>query len=98
MTINLEGNLVIVGCIECGRFEVFDSWDTLLAEGWHDDDTEHVACPDCGPAWAQGVVVGQMADGGSEYPGMSYEEGVDEALRWVLGENDNDEWPFGEEV
>lgn len=42
-------------------------------------------------------VVGQMAEGGSRYPGMSYEEGVDEALRWALGDNDNEGWPFGDE-
>lgn len=27
----------------------------------------------------------------SKYPGMSYESGLEEALRWVLGEADADE-------
>jgi hypothetical protein len=42
-----------------------------------------------------GNVTDQIAQGGSRYPGMSYEEGVDEALRWVQGNSDNTEWPFG---
>jgi hypothetical protein len=62
MTINLEGNVLIVGCIECGRFECFTEWDAMVAAGWHDDETEHVSCPDHGPAWAAGVVVGSITD------------------------------------
>lgn len=36
----------------------------------------------------------QLESGSSRYGGMSYEDGVDEALRWVIDENDSDEWPF----
>ena len=28
--------------------------------------------------------------GGSDVPGMTYEEGVDNALRWVTGDTDDD--------
>lgn len=31
----------------------------------------------------------KVAEGGSQYPAMSYEEGVDYALRWVLGETED---------
>ena len=31
----------------------------------------------------------------SEYPGMSYEQGVTEALAWVLGELTDDEFVVG---
>lgn len=31
---------------------------------------------------------------GTKFPGMTYEEGVDEALRWVLGEIPDDEFEF----
>ena len=30
----------------------------------------------------------------SEYPGMSYEEGVKEALEWVVGQISDDEWEY----
>lgn len=33
--------------------------------------------------------------GGTQYPGMSYEEGIEEALRWVLGEVEDDEFVYG---
>jgi len=36
----------------------------------------------------------QIDRGGSRFPGMSYEEGVVNALRWALG--DNDEIPYTE--
>lgn len=29
-----------------------------------------------------------VARGSTRWPGMTYEQGVDAALRWVLGEND----------
>lgn len=32
--------------------------------------------------------------GGTKYPGMTYEEGVEEALRWVLGEIPDDEFEY----
>lgn len=32
--------------------------------------------------------------GGSKFPGMSYEEGIDAVLRWLTGETD--EHPFEE--
>lgn len=44
-----------------------------------------------------GRVMEQIGQGKSKYGGMTYEEGVDEALRWVTGDNDSDEWPFGDE-
>lgn len=31
----------------------------------------------------------QMDEGGSRWPGMSYEQGVEAALRWVRGEGPN---------
>jgi len=40
--------------------------------------------------WATGGIVE-----GTRYPGMSYEEGVSTALRWVTGETDDR--PDGEE-
>ena len=30
----------------------------------------------------------------TQYPGMSYEEGVSEALRWVLGEVPDEEFEY----
>ena len=33
--------------------------------------------------------------GGSSVPGMSYEQGVQAAIRWLAGETD--EWPIAEE-
>ena len=41
-----------------------------------------------------GNCIEQMEDGSSRYPGISYEEGIEQALRWVLGEDDDEEWPF----
>ncbi len=35
-----------------------------------------------------------VAGSGSKFPGMSYEQGVDAALRWALG--DTDERPMDE--
>ena len=34
-------------------------------------------------------------DNGSKYPGMSFEEGVSEAIRWIIG--DLEDAPFSEE-
>lgn len=31
----------------------------------------------------------ESMDGGSKWPGMSYEEGVSAALRWAIGESDD---------
>lgn len=31
----------------------------------------------------------------SKYPGMTYEQGVEEALQWVLGEISDDEFGYG---
>jgi hypothetical protein len=33
--------------------------------------------------------------GGSSVPGMTYEQGVAAALKWLIG--DSDEWPIAEE-
>ncbi len=35
----------------------------------------------------------------SRYAGMTYEEGVEDALRWAMGETEDDEvdWPFSSE-
>ena len=30
----------------------------------------------------------------SKFPGMTYEQGVDEALQWVLGDLLDDEFPY----
>ncbi len=32
----------------------------------------------------------EQLDSGTKWPGMSYEEGVAAALRWVLGDSDDD--------
>ena len=32
--------------------------------------------------------------GSSQYPGMTYEQGVTEALRWVLGEVPDEEFEY----
>lgn len=34
------------------------------------------------------------ADGSTKYPGMTYEEGIDEALRWVLGEIPDEDFEY----
>jgi len=31
----------------------------------------------------------RINEGGSRYPGMSYENGIEEALQWVLGKSDD---------
>lgn len=33
----------------------------------------------------------------SKYPGMSYEQGVAEALEWVLGDIPNEEFTYGQD-
>lgn len=35
----------------------------------------------------------QIDKGGSRFPGMSYEDGVDAALRWVTGDMDDHPYP-----
>jgi hypothetical protein len=62
VTIDLEGNVLIVVCIECGRFEWFTEWDAMVVAGWHDDDAERISCPEHGPTWAEGYVVGSITD------------------------------------
>ena len=44
-----------------------------------------------------GNCLDQMEQGSSKYPGMSYEEGVEAALRWVTGDSDDEGFPFGNE-
>jgi len=44
-----------------------------------------------------GRLLTQLEEGQTKYPGMSYEEGVDEALRWVMGNMDDGGWPFTED-
>jgi hypothetical protein len=41
------------------------------------------------------AVTERIDEGGSRYSGMSYEQGIDEALRWVFGETDDH--PYFEE-
>lgn len=31
----------------------------------------------------------EAEEGGSKWPGMTYEQGVSEALRWAIGESDD---------
>jgi hypothetical protein len=38
-----------------------------------------------------------IEDGRSGVPGMTYEEGVEAALRWVLGDSDDDPMEHDEE-
>jgi hypothetical protein len=40
-------------------------------------------------------VIEQQAKGGSRYPGMTYEEGIDATIRWMNG--DSDENPYEDE-
>jgi hypothetical protein len=44
-----------------------------------------------------GRVTDQIGEGGTRYRGMTYEEGVEDALRWVQGNNNDTEWPFGDD-
>lgn len=38
--------------------------------------------------------VGEKIDeGGSRFPGMSFEQGVQDGIRWVLGETDDNPYP-----
>lgn len=40
-------------------------------------------------------VIDKIGEGSSNYPGMSYEEGIDDFVRWLVGNSDGDgEWPF----
>lgn len=32
---------------------------------------------------------GESRDNGSKYPGMTYEDGVDAAIRWMQGDQEN---------
>lgn len=42
-----------------------------------------------------GNVVDQIGEGGTRFAGMSYEEGIDDFVRWLFGDSDGDgEWPF----
>ncbi len=34
-------------------------------------------------------VAGRIDEGGSRYPGMSYENGIEEVLSWLFGENED---------
>lgn len=43
---------------------------------------------------ALGICIDAEAEGTSQYPGMTYEDGVKAALEWVIGETD--EPPFDE--
>lgn len=36
-----------------------------------------------------GLAGDKIAEGGSHFPGMTYEEGVDAALRWVTGQTED---------
>ncbi len=40
-------------------------------------------------------VAERINEGGSRFLGMSYEEGIDEVLRWLFGESDDH--PYAEE-
>ncbi len=40
-------------------------------------------------------VADRINEGGSRYPGMSYENGIEEALSWLLGESEDH--PYAEE-
>lgn len=40
-------------------------------------------------------VLVQIGEGGSRFPGMTYEEGVQAALQWVIG--DTEEHPYPED-
>jgi len=42
-------------------------------------------------------MIGQFADKGVNFHGMSYKEGVETALRWVLGEMSDNEFLTGDE-
>lgn len=40
-------------------------------------------------------VIDKIGEGSTAYPGMSYEEGIDDFVRWLTGESDGDgEFPF----
>ena len=35
-----------------------------------------------------GKCIEQASEGGSKYPGMSFEEGIQQGIEWVLGESE----------
>ena len=35
----------------------------------------------------------QQDEGGSRFPGMTYEDGLANALRWVIGDDDDNPYP-----
>ena len=39
------------------------------------------------------IAMEQFDKGGSKFPGMTYEQGVAEALQWVLGDSDDQPIP-----
>lgn len=43
----------------------------------------------------QANLAAEGGEGGSQWPGMNYEQGVENALRWVTGESD--EAPMSDE-
>lgn len=40
----------------------------------------------------------QVDEGGSRWPGMSYEEGVVAALKWALGDTEDHPYPESDDV
>jgi len=40
------------------------------------------------------VVLSRLPAEGTRFSGMTYEEGIEEALRWVLGELDDEDAPY----
>ncbi len=39
------------------------------------------------------AVASRIDEGGSRFPGMTYEEGVRDAISWMLGDNDENPYP-----
>lgn len=39
------------------------------------------------------AVANQIDEGGSRFPGMTYEEGVREAIYWILGNTEENPYP-----
>jgi len=57
----VDGNVLIVICYQCDRWDWFGAWGALEEAGWC-DAMQHVGCPDHGTQYAHGFLVGSISD------------------------------------
>jgi hypothetical protein len=55
-----KGNKLLVGCIRCMESTVVATSEEL--EVWFDVESDHIACPDCGPKYGVAVIVASVDD------------------------------------